>query len=345
MRRLLWAWIAALGGVLFLTWSYQGEATSFFGIAEATETAISVQNAVEVVKVRVVSGQEVHAGDTLVELARPDLTRSMNEIQMQLDALQGRTGLSAAGIDQKVAEVQAELQSRRNSLSFEIEKLRSELARNQEITAKLKSLPANSVPLSSGNDAMSLRIQSLERELQMAEQSASSQIRLLRGSRGLQNQSGKAELGAKLRELEMLKAEQKALTIIAQEDWVVASVNARDGERVGSFDPILTLTRKAPTMVRGYIQENVYNHVSVDDSVEVRSSANGGRSRVHGIVVGMGSRIVELPLRLRKVPEILVYGREVTIRIPEKNAFLLGEMTAIQILPSWKKLLPGERHD
>ena len=89
----------------------------------------------------------------------------------------------------------------------------------------------------------------------------------------------------------------------------------------------------------------MYNHVSVGDSLEVRSGANGGRSRVHGVVVGMGSRIVELPLRLRKVPEILVYGREVTIRIPEKNGFLLGEMTAIQILPSWKKLLPGERHD
>lgn len=339
MMRLLIAWLIALGGVLFMTWLYQGEASSFHGIAEASETTVSVQNAVEVVRVHVVPGQEVRSGDTLVELSRQDLTLRMNEVSQELDALQGRTGLNAAGIDQRVAEVQAELQSKRNSLRFEIDKLKTEYARNKEIAAKLKSLPEGSVPLSSGNDAMSLRIQNLERELEMAEQSAQNQIRLLRGSRGLQRQSGQAEIESKLRELEMLKKEKEALTILANGDWVVASVDVRDGERVSAFSPIVILTRRAPSMVRGFIQERVYNKVQVGDSVEVFSSA-AQRNRVQGVVVGMGSRIVELPVRLRKVPEALVYGREITIRIPERNDFLLGEMTSIRLLPKWQAMLP-----
>jgi len=341
MRKLIWAWLVALGGVFFLTWLYQGEATSFHGIAEAAETSISVQNAVEVLQVYVVPGQEVHPGDTLVELSRPDLVQRINEVTLGLDAMQGRSGLNTAGIDQKVAEVQADLQNRRNTLQFEIEKLKSDYARNQEIASKLKSLPAGSVPLSSGNDAMSIRIRSLERELEVAEQSAANQIRLLRGNRGLQNQSSKAEIEAKMRELELLKAEQKALTIVSNSDWVVATVEARDGERVSAFDPIITLTRRTPTMVRGYIQEKVYNTVRVGDSVEVASLGNL-HGKVKGVVVGMGSRIVEFPLRLRKVPEIMVYGREVSIRIPEQNDFLLGEMTAIR-LGRWKTLLPKEK--
>ena len=35
------------------------------------------------------------------------------------------------------------------------------------------------------------------------------------------------------------------------------------------------------------------------------------------------------PTRMWKMPELPVYGREVTIKIPEENSFLLGEMVAI----------------
>ena len=35
------------------------------------------------------------------------------------------------------------------------------------------------------------------------------------------------------------------------------------------------------------------------------------------------------PTRMWKMPELPVYGREVTIKIPEDNSFLLGEMVSI----------------
>jgi HlyD family secretion protein len=56
----------------------------------------------------------------------------------------------------------------------------------------------------------------------------------------------------------MLKKDQEDLTITAKGDWVVATVDVRDGEKVSSFNPIITLTRKSPTIIRGYINEKVY---------------------------------------------------------------------------------------
>ena len=52
-------------------------------------------------------------------------------------------------------------------------------------------------------------------------------------------------------------------------------------------------------------------------------------NNVEGDVVGVGSRIVEYPVRLRKRQDIQIWGREVLIKIPENNAFLLGEKVRI----------------
>jgi HlyD family secretion protein len=38
---------------------------------------------------------------------------------------------------------------------------------------------------------------------------------------------------------------------------------------------------------------------------------------------------VVFPDRMWKMPDMPVYGREVTIKIPEDNSFLLGEMVTI----------------
>jgi HlyD family secretion protein len=188
-HKMIIAWVVAVLSLVTLGFFYKGETVIFTGIAEASETVVSVQNAVEIVKVHVIPGQEVKDGDTLVELSRPDLALRMNEVTRELDALEGRGSLNTATIDQKVAEVQADLSTRRNTILFEIEKLNSEYKQNREIAAKLKSLSASSLTAADSNDAMMMRIRNLQKELKVLEESASSQIRLLRGSKGLQQTS------------------------------------------------------------------------------------------------------------------------------------------------------------
>jgi HlyD family secretion protein len=334
------AWILALLAVVVIGSLFKGQSFMFTGIAEATETVVSVQNSVNVIKIHVTPGEEVKPGDTLVELDRPDLVLRINELTGELDALEGRGNVNTASIDQKVAEVQADYSARRNTIVLEIDKLKAQYQQNLELTSKLKSISASGLP-SDSNDAMTLRIRGLEKELKVLDESANAQIRVLHGSKGIQKTSSATEASAIRREMDMLLQEKKDLTIIAKDSWVIASVDAHDGEKVSSFNPILTLARKSPTMVRGYINEKIYTSVGVGDMVEITSQVNG--QKIPGKIVGMSSRIVPFPVRLLKAPEMPMYGREVMIRLPQDNDLLLGEKVSIAEMPGWKKLLNGDK--
>ncbi len=326
-HKLSLAWVICVVVAIVLGFMYQGKVAMYRGIAEASETIISVPSATEIVKVHVVPGQEIHAGDTIVELNRPDLTMRISELTRQLDALEGRSNLSSAEIDQKVAEVKANYESRRLTLSAEIRDLETQYQENKAISAKLKSLSKSNAK-SDGNDAMAMRIKSLKNELALAGKNANAQIALLRGSNKLQKTSGATEAENLKKELAELEKQQEELVQIAKEDWVVGDVNVRDGEKVSSFAPIVTLTHKSPTLIRGYINEQVYQRVDVGEAVKVTTLAGTGKAVV-GEVVGLSSRIVAFPTRMWKMPEMPIYGREVTIKIPEENPFLLGEMVSI----------------
>lgn len=334
------AWILALLAVVVIGALFKGQSFMFTGIAEATETVVSVQNSVNVIKIHVMPGEEVKSGDTLVELDRPDLVLRINELTGELDALEGRGNVNTASIDQKVSEVQADYSARRNTIVLEIDKLKAQYQQNLELTSKLKSISASGLP-SDSNDAMTLRIRGLEKELNVLDESANAQIRVLHGSKGIQKTSSATEASAIRREMDMLLQEKKDLTIIAKDSWVIASVDAHDGEKVSSFNPILTLARKSPTMVRGYINEKIYTSVGVGDMVEITSQVNG--QKIPGKIVGMSSRIVPFPVRLLKAPEMPMYGREVMIRLPQDNGLLLGEKVSIAEMPGWKKLLNGDK--
>lgn len=325
--KLLYAWCLSILVVIVLGMVYQGKATMFQGIAEADETTISVPSATEIVKVHVVPGQAINAGDTIVQLNRPDLTLRINEVTRELDALEGRSNLSTAEIDQKVAEVKATLATRSLTLKAEIRNLETEYKKNKEIASKLKSLK-NSNGDSDGNDAMAMQIKSLKNELAVAQANANEQIKLLKSSGRLQKTTGKNEAENLRKELAELQKEQEELIQVAKESWVVGSVNVRDGEKVSSFTPIVTLTHKSPTLVRGYIHEKMYQRMDLGEKVNIRTLGGSGKA-IEGKVVGLSSRIVPFPTRMWKLPEMPIYGREVTISIPADNHFLLGEMVTI----------------
>lgn len=84
-------------------------------------------------------------------------------------------------------------------------------------------------------------------------------------------------------------------------------------------------------MVRGYVHERVRTDLALGDSIEVL--ALGMRpAKVRGAVAGLGSRIVELPARMWKAPNVPLWGREVIVRIDTTNPLLQGEMVSVHRL-------------
>ncbi len=220
----------------------------------------------------------------------------------------------------------AELERHLAELSRELSEARaSRLAEDREIEAKVAELEAQY------NLNRSLLTQLRGEELTHEEREDASPLRAAIG--GLKAML--AREGVATDEMEAYRAlllrERDKLTVVATGAGVIGTVFRRDGEKVKQFEPVLTLHTGAPTTVRGYLHESIHGLLEPGSAVRVRSLASP--YEVVGEVVGVGHRIIEYPVRLRKRADIQVWGREVTIRIPGGNSFLLGEKVLLRAEP------------
>lgn len=289
MKKLYFVWIVVCIILIAISLRYKGESTGFYGIADAREVVVNSGNPVEIKKIHVVQGQSIREGDTLVELRRPELDMKINEITLQISQMK----------TQKYAKI--------NSIKSQIKELEAQYERNKKLTAELKSFRKqnSSANQDDSQNPLLIKIENLKKELQLAVSPA--QIK---------------------EELNLLLAEKEKLTIYAQINGIIGSVNAKEGEKVSPFTPIITLHTKSPSYVKGYIHEDVYNKVNVGQKVTI-ASLSDPNNKIEGEVVGVGSRIVEYPVRLRKRPDFQIWGREIIIRIPSENNLLLGEKVRI----------------
>ena len=306
----------------------QREAAAYLGIADASENVVSSETSAEVVSIDALPGQKVSKGDTLLLLRRSDLEVRINDISRQLQGAVGSASRTDMDVNRMAAELRSGLEARRTEMLAEIRRLEEERSRNRELVSSL-SVPAPGSASDSSTDPILLRIQGLRRQIRTEELGATSQLDVLRGGGGDQKRVARDLQGALRRELSVLLVEQEKLLVRAPIDGVVGSVDVRAGEKVAPFAPMLTISPRNPTLVRAYINENAWGQARVGDSVRVVSS--GARSQAcGGRIVGVGSRIVEFPLRLRRMPQVAVWGREVVVRLPDPNPYLLGEMVSVR---------------
>ena len=109
------------------------------------------------------------------------------------------------------------------------------------------------------------------------------------------------------------------------------NILCKKGEHISAFNTLINFYERNPTIVKGYVHESLILEVQVGDSLRITSSLHPSQ-QVKGEVIGLGSRIVEIPARLRKIPDIKTYGREVLIRIPSDNPFLQKEKVMLNSL-------------
>lgn len=132
------------------------------------------------------------------------------------------------------------------------------------------------------------------------------------------------------REIELVESRLKNLFVFAEVDGTVGAVNFKNGEKAPAFAPLLTLLPLSPSYINAFMNENLSTPLEVGQLVEV--SAASGPS-IQGVVTQVGSRIVPIPERLFRNPNLLAWGREVQVKIPPRNQFLLGEKVSLH--KSW----------
>ncbi|MDM8549666.1 hypothetical protein QUF72_06305 [Desulfobacterales bacterium HSG2] len=322
-------WITAFSAVVLITLTCEQESTGFHGIAETREIMISSESPVEIRRINVVEGQSVLKGQMLVELVSPELTIRINHISHQLEQLRAQKGVNKGEIRSKIRQLKAEKASRTSEIRNQIRQLENQYNLNKELTSGLKSISGfGEIAQSGASNPITLKIESLRQELALSVKPLNIQTELLQKSLNASGSPIKIQVRQLEKELALLKQENGKLNIYAQIAGIIGSVNFKPREKVAPFAPIVTLHTKNPSFVKGYIHENVYTRMGVGKKVRITSQADS-TSRTTGTVVGVGARIVEYPVRLRKNPDIQAWGREVVIRILESNQFILGEKVSI----------------
>ncbi|MBK9575739.1 MAG: HlyD family efflux transporter periplasmic adaptor subunit [Fibrobacteres bacterium] len=320
-------WLATLVAVGVITWHFRGARRDFRGIAEDVKLSVSSEMAVELLSIAVQPGQFVQPGDTLARLRNRDLSMRIAEILREIQDASGEANIDRSESMRRVAELKSSLGSRKAELQSEIQLLSEQASRNRSLVSGFQGMGIRSTePDTAGIEE---RIRTLREQIRVEEEGVRSQIALLEGSKGNIDRLAVAKNDALRKELALLHDEERKLVILAPAGGVIDSVKYRPGEKVSPFSPVLTISGMKPSRVRGYINERVRSDIAVGDSVVV--SAVGMRTAtVNGVVVGVGSRIMEIPVRLWKVPDFPLWGREVIVQLSSDNPLLLGEMVDVR---------------
>jgi multidrug resistance efflux pump len=333
MKRFYIVLFIALATVAMMTAYYKSETYRFYGIADTKEIVVNYNLPVQIKQINVVAGQPIRNGDTLVVLDQPELSMKINTISHTLDELKATRATQNTRSRSEIRQLQAEQIAHVNEIKSQIKKKEAEYELNKKLISELRSVSRegkiNTDSVNELSNPLLVEISELKKELEIAKDPSQIIIERLNGELKGSEDPLVVQVERLTKELAMLNDEKDKLIILAPMDGVVGSVIYKEQEKVSPFDTIMTLHGESPSYVKGYIHENVHSSVSVGQTVQIHSLSDN--SYCTGEVVGVGSRIVEYPVRLRKHPDFVMWGKEVVIRIPDDNKFLLGEKVVISV--------------
>lgn len=299
---------------------------NFFGFAESNETAVNYNYPVVVDRLLVQPGASVKKGQPLLEVSRRKSKEVLADQEYRIAELRAEQQLWLQRKRDELGEMSLKGDDRRAELAAQLRDLEEELSYKKSLSvglATIKQTEADYQPLEN-------RIERVKAELARAELASAEASSRIRREINLGLNPFKEQI--KRLEAEMSFDQQQQVipfTVPAPADGLIGNINVREQEHVQSYTTLLTFYAPHSDIVRGYVHEDLTMKVEVGDSLEVYSLKVPGMSYT-GLVTGLGSRIVETPTRLRKLPEFKTYGREVILSIPEENGFLQKEKVGLR---------------
>lgn len=296
---------------------------TFYGIASTTETEINFSEPIEVTDIYVRAGDLVDSGQVLMRVMRASKAERLVTEPYRIAELQAERALEQQQITDQLRLLDTERDAKLSELRGDRAQLAEELAYRRRLMASVA--PA----ADSTYRPLSARIAAIDAELAAFAKTYEAEREALLSKRALATAPAAAAVG-RLRAEATFNRSQDSLTyeIVAPARGLVGSLNAKIGEHKSGFAPLISFYEPSPRQVLSYVHEDKLLDAAVGDSVLVSSLATPASSSV-GVVTGLGSRIIEIPRRLRRMPDIPTYGREVVVAIAAHNAFLQEEKVSL----------------
>ena len=292
----------------------------FYGFAENKEMEINLDQDVQVQSILVNPGQVVSAGEPLVEVGRISLELELEELEYDITKIKDQDQIRKSSLQSQIKKLELDKKAKTLEIENELARLRAKVDQNRSLLKDIGVVDQSN----QSQFPIEIQIKGLEDELTSYHNEIDVIIKQHKTEIAGVSRSSSNQIGNLENRIEYFKDEQEKLVITAPDDGVVGTIRWKEGEHVNSFSPIISFYKERPTMVKGYVHESLILQVNIGDSLTVVSSLHN-ENKCPGVVVGLGSRIIEIPNRLSKTPEQKQYGREVLISIPPENKFLQKE--------------------
>lgn len=331
LKRINILYIAAIVAIVVL-WKvnaqYSEEVLLFYGFAETKETEINLEHPVQVNNILVTTGQRVTKNTPLMEVSHNKIPLKLEEIvyeqeETELKQLTWKTDVLAS-----IDKLKSKKAIKKSEINAEIAQIEAKLAQNRALVKDLNSFEKkNNQHRTTVTEA---KITALNTELRMALEPLDAEIKRLEKTLKSNANPYNAKLKKLQTEQSFYEEKGRKLNIFAPSDGLIGNIHSKEAENISAFKTLITFYEENPTLVKGYVHENLVVHVNIGDTLTVSSSLITGYE-IKGIVVGLGSRIIETPERLRKYQDIKTYGREISIKIPVENKFLQKEKVMLKL--------------
>lgn len=262
-------------------------------------------------------------------LSRRKAKESLEEERFRIAELKAEEALWLQKKESDRAELQLEKQTKLEEVDTNIRKFEKELSFKKSLAEALQAIsPKQSryqpleeklAGLRAERDRISkmyeLRLQALNKELRLGNSPYQEQVNRLRAA-------------------QEFEASQKVqyITVTAPVDGLIGNISCKEEEHIPSYRTLLTFYEPHSGIIKGYVHEDLTLQVHLGDRFEAASLKDEDMV-YQGEVIGLGSRIVEIPTRLRKIPEVKNYGREVLVEIDKNNRFLQKEKVSLRFIP------------
>lgn len=332
---LYWLVLPALAyGIWLLSQSFSHQADTFYGFAENKETQITLEHALAVNRIAVTPGQFVKKGDLLMVVTRTELDLKISDVVHNISELEARNHINRAELQSNINRLKAQRVGKVSDIQSRIQAIEAEMALNGLLVKDLSSIKLSEA--ATINNPNTLKINALKEELRLVVQPLDIEIAHFENELKAANPM-QSEINRLKNQQAFFNQEQKKLLINAPADGLVGFIPCKEGENISAFTTLISFYEQSPNLVIGYVHESLVVQVQVGDSLDVVSSLHP-TEMCRGKISGLGYRIVEIPERLRKIPEVRTYGREVLIQIPKTNAFLQKEAVVLRLLNKSKGL-------
>ena len=331
---LLVIWLSVTVTLLAISFHYKSAADAIVAQVDPQRIAISYQKAVKLKNIRVIPGQDIKKGDTLLEVERPDLVLDISQSENKLKGLKINRQKTIEEYNNKLLSGELDKQAKLFDLQQQISLVSSRISSNKKIVENLTTFENDGgISIDSLLNNNQVKLTRLLEEKANTERSYEVKKLKLSQEKSSALSVLDNEIDIREKELALLVSEKDNLVNVSPADGTVGNVFAQIDELVKPYTTILSIYQANPTIIKAYTSEHHRQDVKVGDKVLVESSNR--EYSITGEIFEVGSRITDFPQRLLE-NRLELYGQEIFISIPENNKFLNGEKVYVRLKPSKK---------